>query len=134
MEARRLALRRAPVAPDVAVLAAGDQDGRVTVADGLRRADRLGVHAHDPARPERVLRAVAELELDLAVVDEVELLLLVVEVARAGVAGREHERVDAERGHAERTTDLAKAGAFAEGLECRDGPAVARYDVVHRRN
>ena len=49
--------------------------------------------------------------------DEVQLVLFVVVVSGAFVVGREDERVDAERGDAERLADLAKAVALAELIE-----------------
>ena len=56
---------------------------------------------------------------------EVELLLLLVEVAAGLVGGRDDDRVDAEGGHAEALADLAEAVALAEVGEVGDGVAVA---------
>ena len=52
--------------------------------------------------------------------DEVQLVLLVVVVVRALVAGREDECVDAECRHAERLANLAEAVALAELIERTD--------------
>src|SRR5215213_876616 len=73
-DALGLALRKAPVATDVAVLAARDHvDGRA-VADVLDLADRRGVDARQATGSEPV-RVAADRQLDLAAVHEVELLL-----------------------------------------------------------
>ena len=61
----------------------------------------------DAARAE--LEALAlDLEARQSAVDEVELVLLVVEVLEPAGLRRQHHRVDAERGHAERLPDLAE--------------------------
>ena len=70
-----------------------------------------------------------KLDLDLAAVEEVELLLLVVVVAAGLVGGRQDDRVDAEGGHAELLADLAEARALAEVGEVGDGVAVALVAV-----
>jgi hypothetical protein len=57
---------------------------------------------------------VADLDARAAAVHEVELVLLVVPVAEAFVAGREDDDVRAERCHAECATHLAKAVAVSE--------------------
>jgi len=80
-----------------------------------------------------VQRAV-QLELDGAGVDEVELLLLVVQVAPGRVARRQDEGVDAERGDPERAADLAEAGAVAERVEMSDRPSLARHDAPALRH
>ena len=49
-----------------------------------------------------------------AAVHEIELVLLFVEVEKAFEAGREHDTVDAEGGHAERAAHLAEARPLAE--------------------
>ena len=69
------------------------------------------------ARAEHLLRAVAELELDLALVDEVELLLAVVVVKVASDSGREDERVHAELLDVELAADLAESGRVAQRVE-----------------
>src|SRR5919107_322204 len=83
-EAAGLALRELAVAAHVAVLAAGDQ-------------------------VERVLAVVVQADPDAAAVHEVELLLLLVEVAPRLEARRDLDRVHAERGHAERAADLLES-------------------------
>ena len=96
-----LALGQLAVAADVAALGADDDvDGVVgsAVADLARGR---GVDAGQPARPERVRRAVAELDLDPPRVHEVELLLALVQVKAGLDPGRQDDRVDAELGHAE---------------------------------
>src|SRR4051794_11539514 len=105
-EAAGLALGQLAVAADVAVLAAGDHVQRRLVADVLDLTHRGGVHAREPARPEHVLRVVVHPDRDPAAVHEVELLLLLVEVATRLEAGRDLDRVHPERGHAERAADL----------------------------
>ena len=113
-EAARLALGQPAVAAHVAVLAARDQvDGRL-VAHVLDLAHRGGVHAREAAGAEHVLAVVVKVICDAAAVDEVELLLLVVEVAAGLEAGRDLDRVHAERGHAQLAPDLAEAGALGQ--------------------
>ena len=58
-----------------------------------------------------------------AVDADVQLLLLVVVVEVALVARRQHDRVDAEGGHAELVADLAEAEAFAHSVEGPDREA-----------
>jgi len=58
-------------------------------------------------------------------VDEVELLLLVVVVPAALVAGGHDDGVDAEGGDVEGAADLAEAVAVAHGVEVGGGVAVA---------
>ena len=126
-----LALRQAPVAADVAVLATDDHVHGVLVPDVADLAHRRRVHPREAAGTEHVLRAVAELELDRAAVDEVGLLLLVVEVPAGLVARRHGDRVHAEGRHAQLTPDLAKAVALADGVDAGDGIAVAGDHLVH---
>src|SRR5512132_1619016 len=130
-EAARLALRQASVAAHVAVLAAGHQVHGGLVSYVLDLPHGRSVHTREPARAEQVLRVVVQANLDVAPVDEVELLLLVVEVAARLVAGRELDRVHAERGHAELAADLAKARAVGERVDVRDGVAVALHHLVN---
>src|SRR5438094_896394 len=101
------------VALDVAVLAADDEHDQLLVADVRDLARRRRLDVADPARSEGPLLAV-DLELRRAAVDEVELVLGVVVVEEAFLARRVDDRVDAERGHAERVADLAEAGPLAE--------------------
>src|SRR5215213_3061341 len=105
-EAARLALRQPPVAAHVAILAAGDQVDRGLVADVLDLAHGRGVHASEPAGAELVLGLVVQADLDPPAVDEVELLLLVVEVAAGLEARRDLDRVDAERRDTQLPADL----------------------------
>ena len=69
------------------------------------------------ARPARGFAPRPRPHSRLARVDEVELVLCVVVVVEALVARRIHDRVDAERRHAERLADLAEAVALAELVE-----------------
>src|ERR687886_2264090 len=83
----RLALRPAPVAADIAVLAAGAHvHGVLLIGDVAQPAHRRGIHPRDAARAQHVLDAVAQLELHTPPVDEVDLLLLVVVMGTARVA------------------------------------------------
>src|SRR6266540_3554034 len=130
-EAARLALRQAAVAAHVAVLAARDEVHRRLVADVLDLPHRRGVHAGEPARAEQVLRLVVQANPDPAAVDEVELLLLVVEVAAGLEARRDLDRVDAEGRDAELAAHLAEARALGERVDVRDGVAIALHDLVN---
>src|SRR6478736_6439897 len=87
-EAGDLVLRQGAVAADVAVLATDDEVGLV-------------------------LGAVVEDDRDPAAVAEVELLLLLVQVAAGLVGGRDDDPVDSEGSDAERLADLAEAVALA---------------------
>ena len=89
------------VALDVAVLAADDEQHEVVVGAVRDLAVRRRLDVHEAAFADDVLVAV-ERERRGAAVDEVELVLRVVVVVRPFVARREDDRVDAERGHAER--------------------------------
>ena len=64
---------------------------------------------------------------------EVELLLLVVEVAAGLVSGRQGDRVDAERGHAERAADLPEPVLVAHLVDVPDRVSVALDDLVSHR-
>ena len=130
----RLALGQQAVAPDIAAGAPdADVDGVGVGRLVAQRADRRGVDAHEVAGPEREL-VVAQRERDPARVDEVELLLALVEVAPAAVAGRHHDRVHAEGRHAELLAHLAEAPALAHRVDPARGPAVARRDLRHARD
>src|SRR4051812_7883123 len=126
LDARGLALGHPAVAAYVAVLASDDHVDRVGVADVLRRTHRRGVHPRKASRAKYVLRAVAELELDLALMHEVELLLLFVEVPSAGNAGWHHDRVHPERRHAKFLADLPESRTVADCIQRADGVTVAR--------
>src|SRR3954452_5184940 len=129
----RLALRQFPVAADVAVLAADDHVDRVFgVAEVVQLADGRGGDPCQAAGLELVLGAVTELDRDVAAVEEVELLLLVVEVAAGREGGRQDDRVDAEGGDAQPLADLAEARPIAEVAEICDGVAVAFRHLLCR--
>jgi hypothetical protein len=89
------------------------------------------VHPREAAAAELVALAVVEDELKLALVDEVELLLLVVKVTAGLDSGRKHHRVHAEGGHAERRPDLAEAGTLAQVVQVADGITLASHDFAH---
>src|SRR5439155_5709542 len=96
-----LARRQPAVAAHVAVLAADDHVDGVVGTGVHDLADRRRVDAGEAAGSEAVAGPVAELHLDRPLVDEVELLLLVVKVAAAVVAGGKHDGVDTKRRDAE---------------------------------
>src|SRR5690242_21258095 len=75
--------------------------------------------------------AVAELDLDLPLMHEVELFLLVVEVAAGLVPGRHADRVDAECRHPERATDLAEPVLVAHLIDVPDRVSLALDDLAH---
>jgi hypothetical protein len=75
--------------------------------------------------------AVAELDRDATAVEEVELLLLLVEVAAGLEAGWDGDRVGAEGGDAEPLADLAEAVALAKVVEAGDGVPVAFGHIAH---
>src|SRR2546423_13684484 len=104
----RIAAHRLAIAAHVAVLAARDQHDRIAVTGVADPAVRVGIHARDSAPTERVRSAIAKKDLDLALVDEVGLLLLLVIVDGGLVARRKHDRIDPKRGHAKLPADLAK--------------------------
>ncbi len=127
-----LAQAQHAVAADVAVLAADAHVRRLGAVGGVAQAaHRRRVHARQAAGTERPLLA-AEVELDLALEHQVQLLLALVVVRVGRVAGRQHDRVDAERRHAQRVADLAEAGARAQPVDAADRPAAAVFGV-HRR-
>lgn len=66
-------------------------------------------------------------ELDRALIDEVQLLLFVVVMARRGVARRHHDRVDPEGLDAQALADLAKAGPLTQHVQMGDGVPVAPH-------
>src|SRR5687767_6423684 len=76
-----LALGQAPVAADVALLGPHDKVHRVAVAHVAHLADGRRVDPRGEAGLHAVDLAVVELHLDRPAVDEVQLLLLLVEVA-----------------------------------------------------
>jgi len=104
------------VALDVAVLAADDEDDCVFVERIRELARRRRLAVEEPAFAELAGLAV-DLYEHLAAMDEVQLVLRVVVVEDAVVAGRIDERVDAERRDAEWRADLAEAVAVAELVE-----------------
>jgi hypothetical protein len=63
--------------------------------------------------------------------DEVGLLLLVVIVDAGGVPGRQHDRVDAERRHADLVADLAEPGPLAHPVKARHRIALAADRLAH---
>ena len=128
-EPARLALGKLAVAAHVAVLAAGDEVERGLVAHVLDLPHGGGIHAREPARSEHVLRVVVQGDLHAPAVDEVELLLLLVEVAAGGELRRQLDRVHAERGHAELAPHLAEARPLPERIDVRDGVAVALHNL-----
>src|SRR5207302_934505 len=105
-----LAERRAPlgvgrvdevaVALDVAVLAADDEEDSVLLEWVRDLAGRRRLAVEEPAFSELTCLTV-DLYEDLAAMDEVQLVLRVVIVVEPLVAGRVHDRVHAERRHAE---------------------------------
>src|SRR5436309_415591 len=105
------------VALDVTALAADHEQHEVLALGRIRDAPwrgRFGVE--EPARPE-LANLAFHLDLRTAAVHEVELVLGVVVVTEALHARREDDRVDAERGYAERSPDAAKAVALAQILD-----------------
>src|SRR5947209_20504678 len=102
-----------PVALDVAVLAADDEQDGLFVAGVRDAALRRRLRVEEPAFAE-LLRLAVDVDLHAALVHEVELILRVVVVQETLVAGRQDECVDAEGRDAERLADLPKAGPFAE--------------------
>src|SRR6185503_10622839 len=116
-----LTLGHAAVAADVSVLPTGDDVDCVAVTDVADLSVGRSIHADDAARPQRDLVAVAELELDVPAMDEIGLFLFVVEVDAGLVVRRHDDRVDAEGGHADRTPDLAEAGALPDRVDVRGG-------------
>ena len=94
---------RTPSRPDVAARAADAEVDASSASDVLRSERTVGgVDAREPAGAERLRLAVAEANSISPPMDEVELLLALVEWRPDYVARRQHDRVDAERGHAER--------------------------------
>src|SRR5215207_5364783 len=130
-EAAGLALRQPAVAAHVAVLAARDHVQGRLVADVLDLPDRGRVHAREPTRAEHVLGLVVHADRDPAAVHEVELLLLLVEVAPGLEAGRDLDRVHAEGGDAEGAPDLAETGPVRQRVDAGDGVAVALHHVTN---
>src|SRR5215218_6088631 len=129
-EAAGLARRQPAVAAHVAVLAARDQINRRLVADVLDLPHGGGIHAREAAGAEQVLGLVVQADLDAAAVDEVELLLLLVEVAPGLEGRRQLDRVHAERGHAELAPHLPEPRPLGERIDIRHGVAVALHDLV----
>src|SRR5215216_5043062 len=107
-EAARLALGQLAVAAHVAVLAAGHQVERRLVAHVLDLAHGRGIHTREAAGAEHVLALVVQRDLQPPSMHEVELLLLLVEVAAGGDVRGQLDRVHAECGHTELAADLAE--------------------------
>src|SRR5947199_589524 len=105
-----------PVALDVAALAADDDDDRVLVERVGDLARRLGLAVEEPAGVE-ITCLPLDFDTHAASVHEVELVLRVVEVPDAVVAGRIHDRVHTEGGHTQCRADLAEAVAVSELVE-----------------
>src|SRR5687768_2121965 len=112
-----LALGQPPVAPDIAVLGADDNVDGVARAHVANLAVRRGVDARKTTRPEPETLTVAELDLDFAGVDEVELLLLVVVVEPGLDLRRQDDGVDAQLLHIQRAANLAEPVALTEAVE-----------------
>src|SRR5262249_47234025 len=115
-----LRIDQMPIALDVPVLAADDEEHEVLVrrdVGELSRRRRLDVH--HPAGTELACLAL-HLDSRGAAVDEVQLVLLVVVVGEALEAGRVDDDVDAERSHPERVPHLAEARALAQLVDRRE--------------
>jgi hypothetical protein len=104
-ELRRV--RRLPVAADVAVFGADNDQDEVLVADTDDLARRLRLDVAEPARPE-LPRLSRQPEARPAAVDEVELVLLLVKVRPRFDPGREHPSVRAEGRDPEPRPNLAE--------------------------
>jgi hypothetical protein len=104
------------VALDVAALAADDVDDRLLVERVRHTARGRGLGVEEPALAE-LPRLPRHVDPDAAAVDEVELVLEIVVVVEALEVRRVDDRVDAERGDAERRADLPEAGPLAELVE-----------------
>src|ERR1035437_9402645 len=109
-----LAVGYAPVSAHVAILAAGTHVDGILVADVARLAQGGGVDAREGALGQALDGAVAELHLDRAAVNEVELLLGLVRMKSGLIADGHDDRVDPECGHVQALADLAKSVAIAE--------------------
>src|ERR1700761_2847950 len=118
---------------DVAVLSARHHDDGLGTADVAHPSVRGGIDAGKPAGSEDVRRAVAEPELDLAPVHEVRLLLLVVVVDPGHVPGWQDDGVDAERGDAERTADLAEPRPVTDLVQAGHRVSPSVCDLSHER-
>jgi len=93
-----------------------DEEGQIGVAPVRDSARCRRLDVHEAAFADLMLLAVDQ-ECRGTAVDEVELVLTVVIVLGAFVAGREDEGVDAECRDAERLTDLAKPVAVTEFVD-----------------
>jgi hypothetical protein len=119
-----LGMHEVAVAPDVAVLAADDEQHEVVVA-GVPEAPRRGRLDMTDAAGLELDDLAAHLEPGPAPVDEVELVLLVVVVEEPLGARREHHRVGSEGGDAYRPADLAEEA----GTEVIDRRDAVRHDL-----
>src|SRR5437764_8742 len=117
----RLALGHVAVAAHVPVLAAHADVHGVVVADVPDPAHGRGVDPRQTTLAKDVRAAVREAELQPAVVDDVQLLLLVVVVAPGRHARRQHDRVHAEGGNPQRAADLAEPRVAPEPVDAADG-------------
>src|SRR5918999_2484669 len=106
-----------PVTLDVAALAADDEEREVLRSGGVRESPwRRRLDVDETARPE-LAHLFSDLHTCDPAVDEVQLVLRVVIVEEALVAGRIHDSVHAERCDTERLPHLAEAVTFAEFVE-----------------
>src|SRR5436305_2804996 len=106
-----------PVALDVAVLAADHEYDEIVALACIRepaRHRRLDVHQTALAE---LARLVGDLEACSTAVDEVQLVLLLMEMAEALEARRHHDHVGAERRDSECAPNLAEAVALADVVE-----------------
>src|SRR3954471_4113906 len=106
-----------PVAADVAVLGADDDQHEVLVADADDLARRPRLDVAEPSWPE-LSRLAGQAKPSPAPVDEIELVLFFVEVRPRLDAGREHPGIGPERGDLELLPNLPDR-AVAELLQRR---------------
>jgi hypothetical protein len=121
----RVATDRLAVAPDVAVLAARDHHNRLGIAGVAHPSMGMCVDTGYSSGAEPVCGPVSEPELDLALMDEVRLLLLLVVVDPCLVSRGQDDRVDPKRRNAYFATDLPEPVSIAHLVERRDGISLA---------
>jgi hypothetical protein len=102
-----------PVAAHVPLFTTDDEHDEVLVGPVVDLPRGRGFDVDDAARPE-VERVTVDFERCTPAVDEVELVLLVVIVEKALLAGRVYDRIDTERRHPERPPDAAEAGPLTQ--------------------